>query len=73
MSKLIQIQEAVTKIQSGMTVMVGGFLTVGGPNRLLEALLETDVKDLTLIANDTAYADKGMGKLITARKIRARV
>lgn len=70
MSKLIQIQEAVTKIQSGMTVMVGGFLTVGGPNRLLEALLETDVKDLTLIANDTAYADKGMGKLITARKIR---
>ena len=70
MSKLIQIQEAVTKVNSGMTLMIGGFLTVGGPNRLIDALMETDVKDLTLIANDTAYADKGLGKLITARKVK---
>ena len=70
MSKLIQIQEAVTKVKSGMTLMIGGFLTVGGPNRLIDALMETDVKDLTLIANDTAYADKGLGKLITARKVK---
>lgn len=70
MSKLIQIQEAVTKVNSGMTLMIGGFLTVGGPNRLIDALMETDVKDLTLIVNDTAYADKGLGKLITARKVK---
>ncbi len=49
--------------------MVGGFLTVGGPNRLMEALVETEVKDLTLIVNDTAFEDKGLGKLITACKV----
>ena len=69
MNKLIPLQDAVSKIKSGMTVMIGGFLTVGGPNLLLDAVLETDVTDLTIIANDTAYADKGFGKLIAARKV----
>ena len=68
MSKLISLQEAVSHIKSGMTIMVGGFLGVGSPNRILDALLETDVKDLTIIANDTGFPDKGSGKLIAARR-----
>ncbi|HOG25222.1 MAG: 3-oxoacid CoA-transferase subunit A [Bacteroidales bacterium] len=69
MSKLISIQEAVTHIKSGMTIMVGGFLGVGSPNRILDAILETDVKDLTIIANDTGFPDRGPGKLIVARRV----
>ena len=70
MSKQISIKEAVAQIKSGMTLMIGGFLSVGGPNRILDALLETDVKDLTLICNDTAFTDKGLGKLIVAKKVK---
>lgn len=69
MTKQISFQEAVSHIKSGMSVMVGGFLGVGSPNRLLDALLETDVKDLTIIANDTSFVDKGVGRLVAARKV----
>lgn len=64
MSQFITLEEAVGKIKNGMTIMVGGFLANGSPNRLLEALAKTDVKDLTLICNDTAFPDRGVGPLI---------
>lgn len=70
MSKQISIKEAVSQVKSGMTVMVGGFLAVGGPNKIIDALMETDVKDLTLICNDTTYVDRGLGKLIVAKKVK---
>ncbi|XPE65698.1 CoA-transferase [Shigella flexneri] len=38
-----------------MTIMVGGFMGIGTPSRLVEALLEYSIRDLTLIANDTAF------------------
>ncbi|MBP9018320.1 MAG: CoA transferase subunit A [Bacteroidales bacterium] len=70
MNKLINLEEAVSKIKSGMTVMVGGFLTKGGPNLFMETLADTDVSNLTLICNDSAYVDRGLGKLIANRKVK---
>lgn len=70
MSKQISINEAVSRIKSGMTVMVGGFLAVGSPKKILDELLRTEVTDLTIITNDTAFQDKGVGKLIAARKVK---
>jgi len=69
MSKIISMEEAVAKVQSGMTIMIGGFLGVGSPNCLVEALLKTDVKDLTVITNDTAFAHIGVGKLIAEHRV----
>lgn len=70
MSKFITVEEAVSKVKSGMTLMIGGFLANGTPNRIVEALSKTDVKDLTIIANDTAYPDKGIGLLITNKQVK---
>lgn len=70
MSKIITVEEAVSKVKSGMTLMIGGFLTAGTPNKIVEALSKTDVKDLTIIANDTGYADKGIGLLITNKQVK---
>lgn len=70
MEKIISIDEAVSKIKSGMTIMFGGFLTAGSANKILEALSKTDVKDLTIIGNDSAYAGKGAGCLITNRMVK---
>jgi acetate CoA/acetoacetate CoA-transferase alpha subunit len=63
-------EQAVAKIKSGMTLMIGGFLSVGSPNKILKFLAESDVNDLTIISNDTAFPDKGIGLLIAAKKVK---
>lgn len=70
MNKFITVQQAAEKIHDGMTVMVGGFLGVGNPMALIDALVEKGVKDLTIICNDTAYPKVGVGKLITNRQVK---
>ncbi|MCL1850541.1 MAG: CoA transferase subunit A [Bacteroidetes bacterium] len=61
--------QAIEKIKSGMTLMVGGFLAAGTPHKILKELSESDVCDLTIICNDTAFPDKGVGLLIAAKKV----
>ena len=70
MSKFISIEEAVSKVKDGMTIMVGGFLTNGTPNKIVDALAKSGVKNLTLICNDTAYPDKGVGQLIANKQVK---
>ncbi|AOV96734.1 acetate CoA-transferase subunit alpha [Edwardsiella hoshinae] len=68
-TKLITLQSAATLFRDGMTIMVGGFMGVGSPPRLISALLESGVRDLTLIANDTAFVDTGIGPLIVNGRV----
>ena len=53
MNKFISVQEAVDMIKDGDTIMVGGFLAVGTPLRVIDALAQSGKKNLTLICNDT--------------------
>jgi acetate CoA/acetoacetate CoA-transferase alpha subunit len=46
--------------------MIGGFMGVGTPRRIIDALVARGARGLTLIANDTARPGVGVGKLITA-------
>mgnify|MGYP004443190905 CR=1 FL=1 len=66
MAKQISVQEAAALVKDGMTIMVGGFLSVGGPNAVLHAIAETGVKDLTVIANDGGQPrfENGLHELI---------
>lgn len=68
-TKLITLQNALDFFRDGMTIMVGGFMGVGTPPRLVEALLDSGVRDLTLIANDTAFVDTGIGPLIVNGRV----
>ena len=70
MNKFITISEAAAYVKDGMTVMVGGFMGTGGPNKIMDALVAQGVKDLTVICNDTAFPDKGVGKLIVNKQIK---
>lgn len=69
MNKVTTITQAFESVQDGMTVMIGGFLAVGTPEMLVDALLAKGTKDLTVIANDTAFPDKGIGKLVVNRRL----
>lgn len=70
MDKLISIEQAVSQIRDGMTVMVGGFLSNGTPNAIVGAIAESSVKNLTLICNDTAYPDRGVGLWIANKQVK---
>lgn len=70
MSKFISIEEAVSKVKDGMTIMVGGFLANGTPNKIVDALAKSGVKNLTLICNDTAFPDRGVGQLIANKQVK---
>lgn len=69
-NKKLEVQQFVEMVQDGSTVMVGGFMAVGTPEDLIDALVASDVKDLTIICNDAGYPDKGVGKLIGAGKVK---
>lgn len=70
MNKLISIEEAAGMIKDGMTIMVGGFLGCKNPFRLVDAIIEKGVKNITLIANDTAFPEVGIGKLIVNKQVK---
>lgn len=70
MNKIISMEEAVDMIKDGMTIMVGGFLATGSPEGIIDALVEKGTKDLTLICNDTAFVDKGVGKMVVNKQFK---
>lgn len=69
MNKLMDINGAMKRITNEMTIMIGGFLGVGTPEGLIDKLVENDVKELTVIGNDSAFMDRGIGKLIVNKQI----
>jgi len=70
MSKVISIEKAVSLVKDGDVVMVGGFMANGTPEKLLDALLASGRKDLTLVCNDTSFVDKGVGKLVVNKQFK---
>ncbi|AKL93940.1 butyryl-CoA:acetoacetate CoA-transferase alpha subunit [Clostridium aceticum] len=70
MSKVKSMNEAMSLIKDGMTIMIGGFMGIGTPEIFIDAMVEKGVKDLTIIANDTGLPDKGIGKLIAKKQIK---
>ncbi|NLL60800.1 MAG: CoA transferase subunit A [Tissierellia bacterium] len=69
-NKIISIDEAADMVKEGMTIMVGGFLANGTPERIIDALVEKNVKNLTLICNDTGFPDKGVGKMVVNKQFK---
>ncbi|WP_411333331.1 CoA transferase subunit A [Metabacillus indicus] len=62
--------EAVSEIKDGSTLMVGGFGLCGIPENLILALVETGVKDLTIISNNCGVDDWGLGLLLKNKQIK---
>jgi acetate CoA/acetoacetate CoA-transferase alpha subunit len=65
----IALERAVTMIPDGARLMIGGFMGVGTPERLMDELVRQGKSGLTVIANDTARPGAGIGKLIGARLV----
>lgn len=68
MNKIISVEEAMNHINDKMTLMIGGFVGVGSPHKLIGAMVEKEVKNLTIIANDTAVPGYAISKLIAGKQ-----
>ena len=68
MKNVVSAKEAVSLIKDGSTVMLGGFLSCGAPDELIDALVEQNTKELTLICNDTSFPQTDKGKLIVNKQ-----
>ena len=63
---VVSVEEAVALVPNGASIMIGGFMGVGGPERLMDELVRQKKSDLTVIANDASLPGQGIGKLVDA-------
>ncbi len=69
MAAITDAATAVRQIKNGATVMIGGFMAVGTPENLVDALIEQGTTDLKVICNDTGFPNVGVGKLVVNHRI----
>ena len=69
-NKIMTADEAVTKINDGDSIMVGGFMACGSPEILIDAIVRRNVKHLTVICNDAGVPGRGVGKLLSNGQIK---
>ena len=68
--RTLSLDQSVEMIPHGASLMVGGFMAVGTPERIIDEIIRQGKRDLTLIANDTAMPGKGIGKLVQSKLLR---
>ncbi len=62
--------DAVAGVEDGATVLIGGFGTAGQPMELIEALIRTAVRDLTVVNNNAGNGERGLAALLTSGQVR---
>lgn len=70
MSKVVSLETLKDLFKDDMTIMIGGFLGCGTGEILIDSLIESGVKNLTIIGNDTSFVDKGIGRLIVNNQVK---
>lgn len=63
-------QEAISDIQDGAVIMLGGFGLCGIPENSINALVTKGVKDLTCISNNAGVDDFGIGLMLQTRQVK---
>jgi len=74
--KIISAKEAVSMIKNGDSLMIGGFLGCGSPDKIIDEITNSELKDLTLICNDSGIYNpdknivKGVAKIVLKKKFK---
>ncbi|MFA5325519.1 MAG: CoA transferase subunit A [Bacteroidales bacterium] len=70
MKKKISLEDAAAMVKEGSTIMLGGFLGNGAPLQIIDAIVASGVKNLTVISNDTAFNGISWGKMIENKQVK---
>ena len=63
-TKIVSKETLKDKLHDGMSIMVGGFMACGTPETIVDMIIESNIKDLTMYCNDAGLPDKGIGRII---------
>lgn len=70
MKKIITKEQAADLIEDGSSVMINGFMGVKSPDRIIEAIVQSTPRDLTIIANDSGLPNHSIGRLVAEKRIK---
>lgn len=70
MGKVINPGQVQNYLADEQRIMIGGFMECGAPLKLIKLLLSNNIKDITLIANDTGFTDGVFGSLIVKKRVK---
>lgn len=70
MDKLLTAEEAIRHICDGDRIMIGGFGLRGCPDELVDELVRSNKKELTVVSNDLGSPNQGLGRLLTNGQIK---
>lgn len=70
-NKIVSTSEALSKVKDGYSIMIGGFGLRGCPYQLIEALVKTNKKELTIISNDLGNPGEGLGAILTNHQVKS--
>ncbi|MFM2591492.1 CoA transferase subunit A [Vibrio harveyi] len=70
MKKAATTEQIESLLHDGMTIMIGGFMATGAPERLIDLLIKKDIKDITLISTDTGSPGRGSSRLIAEKRVK---
>ncbi len=70
MKKAATTEQIEDLLHNGMTIMIGGFMATGAPERLIDLLIKKDIKDITLISTDTGSPGRGSSRLIAEKRVK---
>lgn len=62
--------EAVAGVKDGMTILLGGFGSVGQPNNLVQGVIDLGVKDLVVVANNAGGGQAGLALMMELGRVR---
>ena len=71
MVQIITAAETAIMIKPGSRVAIGGFLAVGAPETIIDAMVENGNKDLHIIVIASDWEDRGVGKLIVNKRVKS--
>ncbi|ENQ8702578.1 CoA transferase subunit A [Vibrio harveyi] len=70
MKKAATTEQVESLLHDGMTIMIGGFMATGAPERLIDLLIKKDIKNITLISTDTGSPGRGSSRLIAEKRVK---
>ena len=68
-SKVVTLEQAMEKLQDGISVLIPGFVNVGVPETLIKGVIDKGYKDLNVISNNTSVKGRGIGLLVHENRI----